>query len=120
MSPANAAFRFALEVAALVAAGVWGWTRVEGWPRYVLAVGVPLAMACAWGLFNVPGDPSRSGRAPVRVPGAIRLLLELVVLGFGGYAVATTWHLAAGVTFAGLVLVHYVLSRDRVAWLLRS
>jgi hypothetical protein len=42
---------------------------------------IPLLAATAWGVFNVKGDPSRSGKAPVPVPGIVRLLLELAFFG---------------------------------------
>ncbi|MFQ6227417.1 DUF2568 domain-containing protein [Nocardia sp. NPDC002869] len=46
---------------------------------------LPVIAATAWGVIAVPDDPSRSGAAPVAVPGAIRLLVEFAVL-FGGAA----------------------------------
>ncbi len=58
MNPANLGLRFVLELSALTAVGFWGWARLEGLPRWLHAVGVPLALAAAWGVFNVPGDPS--------------------------------------------------------------
>jgi hypothetical protein len=70
-----------------------------------------------WGVFAVPGDPSRSGRAPVPVPGAVRLLVEAAFFGAATAALVrdgATWAIA----FAGIVVVHYALSYDRVAWLL--
>jgi len=72
----------------------------------------------AWGVFNVPGDLSRSGAAPVRVPGAVRLALEVVILGAGaaGFAIAgLTW---IAVAFAVLVVLHYLASVERLRWLL--
>ncbi len=68
----------------------------------------------------MPGDPSRSGRAPVPVPGPLRLALELAIFGAATWALfaarAPSWAYA----FAAVVIVHYVLSYDRVAWLLES
>ena len=79
--PINLAIRFLLEVAALIIAGTWGWKIGSGWYRYFLVVAVPLLMATMWGVFSVPHDPSRSGNAPIAVPGFFRLFLELAFFG---------------------------------------
>jgi hypothetical protein len=113
--PVNLALRFLLELAGLAALGVWGW-QVQG---VLAAAGAPLVAAAAWGVFNVPEDPSRSGQAPVRVPGLVRLALELAFFTgavFALHGVAPRLALA----FAAIVVVHYAASYDRVAWLLRS
>lgn len=117
-NPINLVFRFILEMAALAGMAYWGWSQNAGLARFAWAIGLPLAAAILWGTFAVPADPSRSGKAPVPVPGAVRLLLELVVFGAGAWA----WY-AAGITWLGTgmalaVVLHYVLSYDRVIWLL--
>jgi hypothetical protein len=117
--PANLALRFALELAALVAIGRWGWTLVGAGPwRVVLAVAAPLVAMTAWGLFAVPGDPSRSGRAPVPVPGVVRLLLEAAFFGAATWAAARE-RPAWAIGFGALLVAHYALSFDRLAWLCR-
>ncbi len=85
-NPLNLAFRFLLEIAALAAMTYWGWTQHDGIWRIVFAVGVPLLAAVLWGTFAVPDDPSRSGKAPVPVPGIVRLLLELAIFTFAIWA----------------------------------
>ncbi len=116
--PLNLAVRFALELAVLATIGAWGWRQAEGWPRFALAIALPLVAATAWGVLAVPGDPSRSGAAPIPVPGIVRLVLELSLF---AVAVVALRHigrpgLAAGL--AGATLLHYLLSWDRIAWLL--
>lgn len=69
------------------------------------------------GVFNVPGDPSRSGRAPVVVHGLVRLAIELAILGLGTWGLWTASPLLGGVV-AVLVVFHYVVSWRRVTWLL--
>ncbi len=69
----NLALRFLLELAALGAMGYWGWTQHEGPVRWRWAIGLPLVAAVLWGTFAVPNDPSRSGQAPVPIPGILRL-----------------------------------------------
>jgi hypothetical protein len=119
-NPVNLALRLILEIAGLVALGWWGWNQGEGIFRFVLALGIPVLAAGLWGAFAVPDDPSRSGSAPVRVPGFVRLLLELA------FFVSATWSLfATGATTLGwiygiAVLVHYIASYDRILWLIRQ
>ena len=116
--PLNLAIRFLLEVCALFVLGWWGWRlRDDGW-RIVTALAVPLVAAALWGTFAVPGDPSRSGSAPVVVPGAFRLMLEF------GFFASATWTLfnlgfrRAAAFFAAAIVVHYLLSYDRIRWLI--
>lgn len=116
-NPANLAVRFLLEIAGVVGLFRLGLWMADGPLAALLAIGLSIGAATAWGLFNVPGDRSRSGRAPVQVPGIVRLLLELLVLAGG----AAGWFLAGPDWFAWtyvIVLVaHYLLSWDRVGWL---
>ncbi|HEY5376661.1 MAG TPA: DUF2568 domain-containing protein [Polyangiaceae bacterium] len=49
---------------------------------------MPLAAAVAWGTLAVLGDPSRNGRAPIRVRSWQRLALELLVFAGGAAALA--------------------------------
>ena len=115
----NLALRFVLEMGALVAMGRWGWSLRTEWWRYVLALAVPVAAAIAWGTFAVPGDPSRSGGAPVPVPGVVRLLLELAFFGLATWALSSIGARLPALIFGALVVIHYALSSDRLAWLLQ-
>lgn len=115
-NPINLLVRFLLEIAGLV-----GLFRLGLWladEAILLAAALAAIGAGAWATFNVPGDRSRSGSAPVPVPGAVRLAVELAVLGGG----ALGWWLAGppwfAVIYTGVLAVHYALSWDRVAWLL--
>ena len=115
--PANLAFRFLLELFGLAAFAYWGWSVGGGW-RWPLAIGLPVLAAVIWGTFRTPGDSSHGQHVPVAVHGIIRLMLEL---GFFGLAVVALFH--AGATIPALILavlvtVHYILSWDRVLWLL--
>ena len=71
----NLALRFILELCALAALVYWGFhTSQTTLIKLLLGIGLPLLAAFAWGTFRVPNDP---GKAPVVVPGKLRLLLEL-------------------------------------------
>lgn len=116
--PANLAVRFVLELALLASMAYWGWGRAAGALRYLLAVGLLLLGMALWGIFNVPGDRSRSGAAPVPVPGVVRLALELALFGFATWALIDAGRVILGVIFGALVIVHYAASYNRIAWLL--
>jgi len=117
MNTANLFLRFTLELAALGGVAALARKTVEGWPGLAAAILAIGAFAAIWGGFNVPGDPSRSGRAPVPVTGPVRLVIEISLLTGG----AVAWH-ASGCPVAGWIMgafgiLHYALSRDRLAWL---
>jgi hypothetical protein len=118
--PVNLVVRFLLEVSALVTLGLWGWhRRVDRW-QILVALAIPLLAAALWGTFAVPNDPSRSGSAPVPIPGLLRLALEL------GFFACATWALydlgfrTLAAIFGGAVVLHYLLSYDRIRWLVEQ
>ena len=120
--PINLALRFFLELAALAALGFWGWhTNGEsnGWLRFLLAVGIPMVAAVLWGTFAVPDDPSRSGKAPVAVPGFVRLAIEAALFVFAVWALYDAGYPGAGFIFGIVTGLHYIVSYDRILWLLR-
>lgn len=114
----NLALRFGLELVALAGLALAAWNVTSGAMRWIAVVAVPVGAATAWGVFNVLGDPSRSGSAPIEVSGSTRLAIELLILGAGAAALALAGQPAVGVGFAVLVTAHYVASRDRIDWLL--
>ncbi len=117
--PLNLTVRFLLEMVGLIIMGVWGWQQADGWLSIGLVIAIPLIAAIAWGTFNVPGDPSRSGQAPVAVPGFVRLLLELAFFAFATWAFYWVGYTQVGLIFGVVVISHYIISYDRVGWLLR-
>ncbi|MEJ2107396.1 MAG: YrdB family protein [Acidiferrobacteraceae bacterium] len=117
-NPINLAVRFILEIGALVALGRWGWDQATGVLQFVLALAIPVLAAVLWGTFAVPGDPSRSGRAPVVVPGMARLFLELAVFAAATWSLFATGASNLAWVFGIAVLIHYAMSYDRIQWLL--
>ena len=117
--PANLAFRLVLEIAALIAIGVGAYNLASGLFAWILGIGLPLVVAAGWGTFNVPGDESRSGEAPVVVRGVVRLVLELLVF---TTAVVLLWFVSpiAATVLGVVVVIHYLLSIDRIRWLLAN
>lgn len=118
MSPINLLLRFLLEITALTAAGIWAWKTHDGIWKYILVVAIPVLLAVLWGVFAVPDDPSRSGNTVVVTPGIIRLILELGLFGFAAWAFMDVGWIRLGWVFAIVVVVHYVVSYERVIWLL--
>jgi hypothetical protein len=117
--PINLAIRFILELLALTIMGIWGWRKGgEEWWRFLLVIGIPLAMATIWGVFAVPDDPSRSGNAPVVTPGLVRVIIEFIFFGIAIWALFNLGNVKMSLIFGVVVLLHYALSYDRILWLL--
>ncbi|MFI6956721.1 YrdB family protein [Nocardia sp. NPDC050408] len=120
LNPVMLAVRLFLELAAISSFAVCGWRAFDSPWRYVLVVLLPLAAAAAWGTFAVPGDPSRSGKAPVAVDGWVRLLVEIVVL-FGGAAAFWIAGLPRwALVFTTVLVVYHAIGYDRITWLLNT
>ncbi|MFZ1703079.1 MAG: YrdB family protein [Saprospiraceae bacterium] len=118
--PLNLLVRFLLEISALVSIGAWAWRQNDSWYRIVFAVGLPIIFAALWGIFAVPNDPSRSGSTVVITSGVIRILIEL---GFFGFAIWTLYDMELSkelLVFCIMVSVHYLVSYDRIIWLLQQ
>jgi hypothetical protein len=117
-NPLNLVIRFLLEILALVAFGAWAKAQFPGILGFTLMILIPLLAATIWGVFNVKGDPSRSGKAPVPVPGFLRLALELIFFGLATLALFTL-NPTYGWIFGVFVVLHYIISYDRILWLLK-
>ncbi len=118
-NPLNLTIRFLLEIIALVAIGAWARVRFPGALGFILMISLPLLAATVWGTFNVKNDPSRSGKAPVPVPGFVRLLLELALFGSAIWALSVL-NPIYGWIFGLVALLHYLVSYDRLLWLLKQ
>jgi hypothetical protein len=117
-NPINLAFRFILELAALAAIGIWGWYQGEGISRILFAIGAPVLMAIIWGTFRVPNDASASGKAPIPIPGILRLVIELSLFSFAVWGLFQTGKETLGWILGILVVIHYLISYDRCIWLI--
>ncbi|MCX2718590.1 YrdB family protein [Lentiprolixibacter aurantiacus] len=117
--PLNLMLRFLLEIAAIAAVGIWGWKLGVSWDRFLWALLLPVFLMTVWGVFAVPEDPSRSGNAPVPVAGWLRMLLELGVFTSATWVLYDLGFLLSSMIFAGICLLHYITSYDRVIWLLK-
>lgn len=115
--PINLAFRFLLELAGVASFVIWGHALLGGLWGWVLGIGVAIAAMALWATFAVPGDESRSGQAPVPVPGLVRLGLELLFFGLAVWALDAAGHATWALWLAVAVAVHYAISWDRIGWL---
>ncbi|GIK29713.1 MAG: YrdB family protein [Phototrophicaceae bacterium] len=116
-NPVNLALRFVLELAAIAALAVWGWSQHDGLLRVLLAIGLPLLGGTVWAVFRVPGD---GGDPIVAVSGAVRLLIELALFGAAVVLLYSAGETTLALMFAVVIVVHYTLSYDRVIRLLRG
>ena len=118
-NPVNLILRFLLELSALGAMGLWGWRLSDNWLRFVFVLIIPLIAASIWGIFAVAEDPSRSGSAPIPVPGYLRLGIELAFFAFATWVLHDTGYIKISWAFGIIVAAHYIISYDRIIWLFR-
>lgn len=95
---------FLVELAALVAFGMWGWHVGPGAWRFVLAVALPLALAVAWGLLAAPRAARRLADPPL-------LVFQLVVFLLAAAALWATGRVVLGVTLGVVAVAVVVLDR---------
>lgn len=112
----NLALRFVLELAALFGLGFAGWRLAHP----IVGIGLAVLAAVAWAVFAVPNDPSRGGKAPRPVSGAVRLALELLVLGGGAVGFMIAGAPIVGLVLAALLALHLAFSPQRLRWLLQQ
>ena len=116
--PLNLAVRFLLEIFALISVSMWGWKQYDGWLQYVLAFGMPVLLAAIWGTFAVPDDPSRSGKTLIVTSGILRLAIELGIFSFATWSLYDIGFISISIVFGSIVLAHYIVSYDRIKWLI--
>jgi hypothetical protein len=114
---AGLGLHFFLELAALAGLAVWGFQPAHsGWQKILLGIVVPVLAAAVWGIFRVPNDP---GQAVVAVPGILRLILELGILGGAAFGLYAAGHTPWAVLFAAAIVIDYGIMYERVVWLIR-
>lgn len=116
----NLLLRFCLELSALAGIGMAAFQAGDGVIAYAYAIAAVLLAAAAWGVFNVPDDPSRSGKAAVRVSGPVRLAIELTILLSGSLSFHLAGHTWIALAHTALIALHYTLSAERLRWLLKQ
>jgi hypothetical protein len=100
---ANLALRFALELCALAALGVWGFQAGSGLlAKLGLGLGAPLLAAIVWGLFVAP-------KATVPVPAPVHLLLQIAVFGLAAAGLVAAGHPQLAGVFGVVVVLNMAL-----------
>jgi hypothetical protein len=100
---ANLALRFFLELCALGALGYWGFKTGSGTlAKLGLGIGAPLVAAVVWGAFVSP-------RAPVPVPGALSVVLQVTIFGLAAASLVVTGHRSLAWVFVGAAVINAVL-----------
>ena len=84
-------------------------------PKHGYAMMADIAVASDRATFRVPDDP---GPSPWPIPGSARLALELVLLGVGALGWVLAGWAIAGLLVGALIVGHYLMTADRVRWLL--
>ena len=69
-------------------------------------------------LLEQYGDFCRSSSAAIPILGIIRLTIELLLVGFATWAFYEVGFNRLALIFGILVIIHYLLSHDRIIWLL--
>ena len=116
--PINLTLRFILEIIALISVGIWGWNKTDSFLRFILAIGLPILLGVIWGIFAVPNDPSRSGQTVVVTSGVIRLAIELGIFTIATLVIYIQGQQKISYAFGIIVIIHYLISYDRIIWLL--
>jgi hypothetical protein len=113
----NLGVRFLLELCGLAALIYWGFHTGEELMKIVLGLLLPLLAAVAWGTFRVPNDP---GKAPVAMPGPVRLLLEAAYFTLALAALSSAGQPALAALLGIAVVLNYAILYERVIWLLKQ
>lgn len=114
--PAVLGLHVLVELVMLVAVGYWGWTAHDGPQRWVWAMALPLLLGTIWAVFRVPGDGD--GDPIIAVPGILRLVLELAILGAAAALLVAAGQPLWAIVVAALIALDYALQYDRVGRLI--
>ena len=121
IAPWVLSLRFGLELGSLVALGAWARRAAGPGPiGWAAATVLVLGAAALWGTFAVPGDPSRSGKASIRVSGAVRLAIEMAVFLGGALALGALEWWPWFDAFVAAFVVHQAGAVQRLQWLVRQ
>lgn len=120
MNQFNLLLRFILELISLFSIGMFTWTHFNGFARYILVLLAPAFVMVIWGVFAVPGDPSRGSDGMVAVSGITRLIIEFSALVLGFLALYYSGFRLYSFIFLFFIVLHYLSSLNRIKWLLEQ
>lgn len=116
--PMNLLYRFILELSLLASFFYWGFSQNEGWYQFLYALGLPFLSTIIWATFKAKEPFEKSPL--VIVPGYLRLIIELGLFGLGVYLLYLSENIFLSEIFAGFIILHYVISYQRIIWLLKN
>jgi hypothetical protein len=114
--PLNLALRAVLELLLIFIYFYWPWKTFLGASKLVISIGLPILLVSVWAVFKVDGDP---GKAVVAIPGWSRLILEACIFLGGFFLLTQLSYTKQAYLFLGISILHYIISYDRIAWLLK-
>ena len=109
MRQLNLALKFLLELAALAAFGLWGFSISSGATAVLLAIALPALVAVLWGTLAAP-------KARRRLPLRPRVRFELGVFTLATLALWLSGSVTWAVAFAAIVLVNALLLTSFHQW----
>jgi hypothetical protein len=104
-----------IELALFGSLGYWGWHLGHGLAsRWILCVSFAVCSAGVWFLFRTFDEPIPWLPA-ITIAGRLRLALEAVIVGLAAYGVWTSGSRAAAESLLTVVVLHTVVTWDRVS-----
>ena len=92
-----------------------GWVTGDGGVRGVcLATLFVAVIAAIWVFTYAESDPDQRRWSRIRVPGRLRLLLELLIIIVGGLAIWICWNRAAAETYYTIAAFDYSVQYRRI------
>ena len=105
MKAANDGVRFVLEMVALVAIGYWGWRQGGSTlAKIAIAAAIVVGVSALWATFRTGSD------APVEVPTAVRVVIEVGVFAAATAALFAVGHRSWAIGFAILAAANEILN----------
>ena len=115
----NPGLRILLKIATLIAIGYWGWKQHMGVLRYALAFSLPVTTAVFWIMLPARGEAC-NGLPDMAIPGPTRLFLEFAFFGFATWGLYDTGSILLAFGLGIAVIIHYLISFDRLYRLLKN
>lgn len=104
----------------LLGAALAGWSLGDGGVAGALLAGLLIAaIGALWALTYAEADPERHSWGRIRVPGRLRLAIELTIVILGGAAIWIFWNRAAAETYLTLAVFDYSVQYRRIVALSR-
>lgn len=103
-----------------ISAGVaWGLGQLAGGGAAAVMAGLLAGVAtiAVWLIFETPGDPGGGWLGQVAIPGPVRFLGELALLGLAAAIIWLGGSRAASETLLTVAGLHLFLSWERAVWL---